>query len=318
MAIDITALTTALGAFHKIHAAELYTKLLNKEYSQKYFRTIAGVKDEYIATELEMKDLVQGYQKGWTPSADAKFKPETLKVRRLKIDWAFEPAAIEKTWEGARIDGSKIEGQDLLESYIMEMIFRQVRKQMEYKEVFKGVYAAVTAGTPSVAGTNMDGLLKVVSNAITATKITPVVTGAITQATAREKFEQVFDAVDVDYQAEELVALCSPELARFYKRDYRTEFGAANDYQGMNKEDEQILMDGTNCLITPIPGMAGSQRIIVTTPDNLARVVDGEAEIDNLNLTFVRNRREIEVMGDFKFGVGFPIIEGLVWANDQA
>lgn len=317
MGLDITALTASLGAYHRQNSAELYTRLLKKEYSMKLFRTVAGVKDQYIATELEMKDMVQAYQKAWTPTANPKFLPEILKTYRLKIDWAFEPAELEKTWEGARIDGSRIEGQELLESYIHDRIFEQVKKQLEYSEIFSGIYAAPTPGTASAAGTNMQGLKAQIAAAITATKITPVVTGAITQSTAREKFEQVFDAIPVDYQSEELLMLCSPELARFYNRDYRTEFGATNVYQGMSQELAPTMIDGTQCKITPCPGLAGSQRIIATTPNNLVRLIDGEGEDTSLNLTFTRNRREIEVMGDFKMGVGFPIIQGLVWTNDQ-
>lgn len=318
MAIDVTALNTALGAYHRAKSEEIFTKLLTKDYSMKYFRTVAGVKDQWVATEAEFTDMVQGYQKAWTPSGDPVFKAEIINARRLKIDWAFEPAQMEKTFEGARIDGSLIEGQDLLEGYIMDKIIQAVKKQLEYREIFSGVYAAPTPGTPAAAGTNIQGLRAQVAAAITATKITAIATGAITQATARDKFEQVFDAVPVDFQSEELLMICSPELARWYNRDYRAEFGTTNVYEGMKKELTQTALDGTNALITPCPGMAGSQRIIVTTPNNLVRVVDAIGEDNTLNLRFAVNRREIEVMADFKMGVGFPIIQGLVWANDQA
>ena len=194
----------------------------------------------------------------------------------------------------------------------------KVKKEIEYQIAFKGVYAAPTAGTAGAAGTSADGLLKIISNAVTATKITPIATGAVTEANARESFEMVFDGVAADFQDQPLICLASPQLARLYKRDYRAEFGPNQDYTAMRKEDQTIMIDGTNCEITPIPGMNGSQKIIITTPENLLRVIDGTEEDSNFNLRFQVDKRIIDVLGDFKMGWGFAIIEGLVWVNDQA
>lgn len=318
MAFDITELAASLGAYHRTHEQELYSKLLNKEYSQRLFRTIPGIKDEYIADEFLLTEILQPYQKDWTPKGDPTFSPETLKARRIKIDMELDPVDLEKTWEGKRIDGSLPEGQQLLEGYIMDQILIKAKKEIEYSIAFKGVYAAPTAGTAGAANTSANGLLKTVTDAITATKITPVATGAITASNARDAFEQVFDGVDTDFQDQPLIALASGQLTRWYKRDYRAEFGPNQDYKGMNGEDKAVYIDGTETQIVPIPGMNGSQRIIITTPENLLRVIDGTGEDGDLNLRFQVNRRIIEVLGDFKMGWGFGIIEGLAWANNQA
>lgn len=318
MALDLTALTASLGAYCKQHGSELYSKLLAKEYSNKYFRTIAGVKDQFVMTEVEVKDVMQAYQKAWTPSTDAAVRAEILQVYRQKIDWEFDPVALEKTFIGDMIDGSSIEGQQLFEGFLVDQIFLAFRKQFEYKELFKGVFVTPTPGTANPAGANMNGLLKLVVDGIAASKITPTVTGVITQATSRDAFESVFDGVATDFQSEETIALCSPLMYRWYKRDYRAEFGGNQDYRNMAGELEPTMIDGTNCQISPCPGMAGSQRIVVTPKSNLVRIIDGTGEDETLNLEFVRNRRVIEVQGDFKLGVGFPIIKDMVWTNDQA
>lgn len=316
MAFDINALVASLGAYHRTYEELLYSKLLAKEYSQKYFRTIPGVKDEYIADEFLLTEILQPYQKAWTPKGNASFSPETLKARRIKIDMEFEPVDLERTWEGKRIDGSLPEGQELLEAYIFDQILNKVKKEIEFLVAFKGVFAAPAVGVAGVAGTSADGLLEITDKAITANKIVPVPTGAIDAANARESFELVFDGVDPDFQDQPLICLSSPNLIRFYKRDYRAEFGPNMDYKGMNGEDKSVFIDGTNCEILPIPGMNGSPRIIITTPENLLRVIDGTEEDSNFNLRFQVNRRVIEVLGDFKMGWGYGIAKGLVWAND--
>jgi hypothetical protein len=318
MAFDITDLVASLGAYHRTYEQQLYSKLLAKDYSQKYFRTIPGVKDQYIADEFLLTEILQPFQKQWTPKGDASFSPEILTAYRIKIDMEFDPVDLEKTWEGKRIDGSLPEGQELLESYIFDQIFIKVKKEIEFSVAFKGIYAAPVAGTPSAATASANGLLKILADAITAAKVTPVATGAVTEANARESFEMVFDAIDPDFQDQPLIALASPQLVRSYKRDYRTEFGHNMDYTAMKKEDQGPMIDGTNCTLTPIPGMAGSGRIIITTPDNLLRVIDGTEEDSSLNLRFQVFKREIDMLGDFKMGWGFGIIQGLVWANNQA
>jgi hypothetical protein len=316
MGFDITELVASLGAYNRVHAPELYSRFLKKDYSQKYFRTISGVKDEYVADEFLLTEVLQPYQKTWTPKGDATFSPEIIKARRIKIDMEFDPVDLERTWEGERIDGSLPEGQELLEGYIMSQVLAKAKKEIEFQIAFKGKYVTPTTGVPGAAGTSADGLLQIVANAIAAGKIVPVPTGAITPANARESFELLFDSIDSDYQDQDLVALASPQLLRNYKRDYRTEFGGNQGYPGISKEDQTVFIDGTNTEIIPIPGMNGSSTIIITPRENLIRVIDGTSEDEDLNLRFQVDKRIIDVLGDFKMGWGFAIIEGLVWVND--
>lgn len=315
---DLTELVASLGAYHRTYEQQLYSKLIAKDYSQKLFRTIPGVKDQYIADEFVLSEILQPYQSAYTPKGVASFSPEILVARPIKVDIDFNPKDMEKTWEGARIDGSLPEGQKFLESYVFDQLMIKIKKEIEFNVAFKGVYKAPTPGTAGAAVDSADGLLQIIAAAITAGKITPVATGAVTEANAREAFEMVFDAVNGDFQDQPLICLASGQMIRFYKRDYRTEFGHNMDYKAMLKEDDGPLIDGTNCSLVPIPGMAGSQRIIITTPENLIRVIDGTQEDSNFNLRFQVYHRLISTLADFKMGWGFGIIEGLVWTNDQA
>src|SRR4051812_15316614 len=166
MGFDITELVASLGAYHRTHAPELYSKLLQKEYSQKYFRTISGVKDEYVADEFLLTEVLQPFQKTWTPKGDTAFSPEIIKARRIKIDMEFDPVDLERTWEGERIDGSLPEGQQLLESYIYDKILVKAKKEIEYKIAYKGQYKTPTAGVPGAAQDSADGLLTILAAAI--------------------------------------------------------------------------------------------------------------------------------------------------------
>jgi hypothetical protein len=316
--IDISALSSSLGAYHRQHASELYSSLIEKDREMSLFGTIAGVKDEFVATEMQLSEIIQSYQKDWTPKGDVVFKPEIGKVRRVKVDLELDPVTLEKTWEGARIDGSLPEGQQLLEGYIMNEIIKRIKKDVR-KQAFKGVYAAPTAGTAGAASAALDGLEKIYKTAALAGKIDNMVTtaGAVTVSNARDRVEEVFDSVADDYKDENLVMILSQTNLRHYKRDYRAEFGANQDYKGMNGELQPVMIDGTNCELFGVPALNGGDLMIVTLRENLKRLIDGTGEDNDFNLRFQVNRRVIEVLGDFKMGFMFPVIGGLVWGNDK-
>ena len=312
---DITQLVASLGAFHRTYAEELYSKLINKEYSQKYFRTVAGVKDEYVADEFMLSEILQPYQKAWTPKGLVAFNPAIIKARPIKVDIEFEPKDLEKTWEGKRIDGSLPEGQEFLESYIFDQIIAKIKKEIEYKVAYTGIYKAPTPGTPGLAEDSADGLLTVVNAGITAGTIEDVATGVIDETNAIDSLEAVYDIVDDEFKDGELIALVDGAVARAYKRDYRNAYGPNQDYSPMSKEGGEFYIDGTNCKVVVAPGMTGTGRVIITIPENLIRVIDGTEEDSNFNVRFQVNRRIIDTLADFKMGWGFGVTQGLVWAN---
>lgn len=313
---DLTQLTSSLGAYHRKHSDELFSTLLERDHELRIFQTISGVKDEFVFDEVQMTEVIQAYQKTWTPKGDIIFKPEILKARRIKVDMELDIIALERTWEGARIDGSLPEGQEFFEGYIMDYIAKRIRKDLR-TALFKGIYVAPTTGTAGAAINSMDGLLTQYTTALAASKINNVVaTGVLTPSNVREKLEDIYDSVDDDFKEENLVMLVSGTVLRWYKRDYRSEFGANTDYNAPGKELVPAIIDGTNTEVIGIPAMNGSSAVIVTTKDNLKRLIDGTGEDSDFNLRFQVNRRIIDVLADFKMGVGFPIIKGLVWGND--
>jgi hypothetical protein len=314
---DLTELVASLGNYHRTFSDQLYSKLINRDYSQKYFRTVAGVKDEYVADEFMISEITQPYQKAWTPKGIVSFAPAIIKARPIKVDIEFEPKDLEQTWEGKRIDGSLPEGQDFLESYIFDQIIAKIKREIEYKIAYTGVYKAPTPGTPGAAQDSADGLLTVVDAGITAGTIEGIDTGAIDETNAIDSLEAVYDAVDDEYKDGELIALVDGTVARAYKRDYRSAYGPNQDYTAMGKEGSEFYIDGTNCKVVTAAGLNGTGRVIITLPDNLIRVIDGTQEDSNFNVRFQVDKRIIDTLADFKMGWGFGITDGLVWANKE-
>ena len=316
--IDITALTASLGAYHRQKAKELYSTLMQRDHELKIFKTIAGVKDEYVITETQLTEIIQAYQKAWTPKGNVKFIPNVLKVRRVKVDMELDPVDLERTWEGERIDGSLPEGQELLEGYIFGEITKRTRKDIR-KVLINGQYVAPTPGVAGAAINSFDGLLTQYLALLALGYIDNVVhTGPLTKSNIREQVEETYDSVDDDFKEEDLVMLMGADKLRWYKRDYRSEFGANQDYNAPGKELVPAMIDGTNTQMIGIPAMNGKDQLIITTPDNIKRLIDGTGEDSDFNLRFQVDKRVILALGDFKMGTGFLIGKGLVWGNDAS
>lgn len=308
--LNIAALNAELGAYYRQNRRDVLAKMYQAEDARKYFNVVSGVQDEYVMTEMEIQEMTQPYQSGWTPKGEATFRPEIIKARGVKVDFPFTPKSLEATWIGyLKTNGSSPEEYPFVQ-YIYEKIVEKVAREVSSCTI-NGVYVAPTAGTAGGAATSFNGILKVVTDAITATKITATVTGAITSVNVVDKIELLVDALPNEYRDQELTMLMSPSVARMYFRKRRADFGGNNDYKA-----GETLVDFTNVKIVTPRYMNGSSRLIVTKSDNLLMVEDGVNEEENILVQ--ANRRQLEVMMDFKRGVGFGIIQDYVWANDQA
>ena len=308
--LNISALNTALGAYYRQNRQEVLTKMYQAEDARQYFNVLSGIQDEYVMTELDIQEMTQPYQSGWTPKGEATFTPEIIKTRPIKVDFPFTPKALEATWIGyLKTNGSSPEEYPFV-AFIYEKIVEKVAREVS-NTCINGVYVAPTAGTAGAAIASFNGLLKVVADGITAAKITPTTTGAITATNVVEKIELMVDSLPNENRDQELVMLMSPSIKRWYFRKLRLDFGANVDYTA-GKE----MVDFTNVRIVSPRYMNGSQRLIITRPENLIMVEDGVSEEENILVQ--ANRRQLEVMMDFKRGVGFGIMKNYVWTNDQA
>jgi hypothetical protein len=194
----------------------------------------------------------------------------------------------------------------------MQEITKKAQENIRMKALFGGVYNS--AGTQPVD--IMNGLLKIVSDEITATKIAPVVTGAISNANVIDKLETVFDSLGENYKSAPSQMLVNPQIFTWYKRKYRGDFGGNNDYSGMTA-NQSINLDGTMCTIKAEPGLGTSQRTICTTQENLIYGVDSIGEENDIKTQIFE--RTIKLMIDAKSGVEISDIDGDCFVvNDQA
>lgn len=311
--VSVADLATALGDYFRGDTNKIYKEMLLGMDIGDRFDIMDGVKDEMPLPNLSISDIVK-------PADPNNFNPPTgaiafgarkLKVRGAKVDLKLVPQELYKTWLGKMYaKGSNpldMPLQDFIKDYVREKVQENLRMQVLYK----GVYNAVGTTPGAVA----NGLLKLVTDEITATNISPIATGALTAANIIDKVEAVYEGIGDAYKNKPLVMHAAPTLVTWYGKKYRELYGANNNYGGVN--NNSMKLDFGNVSLVAEPGMTGSQRLICTTPDNPTIGVDST---DDTNEILVQPfERTIKLMMDFKIGVEFKEIHGNVLAvNDQA
>lgn len=319
-ALNITDLNTALGAYYRKNKDVLISEMLLGLNLEDRFEVMDDVKDEVPLPSLEIADIVK-------PANDTTFQPTSnaltfdariLKVRRWKVDLQLIPFALEKSWLGAY----KKKGSDAydmpFEQYIFDYIIKKIHNNVRMSALYGGTYNG--AGTTPVD--IMDGLKKIIADEITATNITPVVTGIITEANVVTNLLATYDALGDAYKNIPVIGVVSNQLFDWYARKLNPVSNTA-----LLAADSQIIaaagynnampLYGTNAVLVREPGMGSSQRIIMTPKENMVYGTDSLGEENNIKIQ--EFERTLKLMIDAKSGVQFKEIHARALAvNDQA
>lgn len=316
-AITTSGLNAALGAFYRanrnILVRDLYIGLKTDDWT-----VYDGVKDELPLPKLSIGELV-------VPGDNVNFTPKTnviglgariLKTRNWKVDLLIDPAALEKTWLGyVNALGSRSEAIPL-EQFVIEDLIKRIQKDIRTRALYRGVYNA--GGTASIDIVN--GLLKLVTDEIAASNITPIATGAVTSANVVDKLLQVHDGLGQEYKDEMTVMPVNSTIFDWYSRKFspilNTNLIGAGGAPVQNGLINEIRLEGTNCMIKREVGLGTSQRLIITPAGN--RVLGIDSMDDFTNFEFQRFNRTIKVLVDGKIGVNFNQVDnGALAVNDQ-
>jgi hypothetical protein len=308
--IDISALATALGAYHREHRDELVAEILLDEDFTSDMEVMDDITDELPLPSLALTDLIKpANATTFSPTANAlAFNARTLKVRGIKVDLQLIPQVLEKTWLGKMKKAN--DPWDLpFEAFIMDYINSKIKENLRLKAIWKGDYNA--AGT--TPETTMDGFLTLIADEITATNITPIVTGAITSTNVVDKLELTYDGLGEAYKGVPTIMKVNPQIYDWYNRKYRVDFGSNQDYKGMKSMRRPL--DGTLCELVREPGLGTSQRVITSVKENFVYGVDSA---NGYSMDVQKFDRTLKILIDFKAGVNFKEIHARALAvNDQ-
>lgn len=321
-AIDTTELAAALGDYYRENRDIMVTKLLLDPAMSDKFGVYDNVTDELPLPNLAVSNIIKpGVVKTFAATEDAlAFGARILKVRDIKYDLFITPTDLHKKWlaynrTNRRTDGSHDPWEIPFEEFILNYIMGSAREQLYLSAIFNGTYN----GAGTTPASTMTGFNTLVTSLIAAeeasagTGIVPVTADDPTASNIITVVESVYDGLGEAYKNVPTQMFANPTLFNYYVRKYRTDFGANNDYEGMKVG--RVTIDGTMCELVREPGLGTSNRLICGPKDNFAYGCDTAA---TATMDIQKFDRGLKILGDFKAGVQFNLIEGALSVNELA
>ena len=234
-----------------------------------------------------------------TSGNGVKYTDRIITAYQSKWDHDFDPEEFRNTY---------------LNAGLTDQSFAQAANEQLAKEYLDSItrntlYSGVRNGSGSAAADICDGWGTLIAAEITATNLTPVATGALSNSDAVTKVEQVCESVEHWMRQEGFIVYCSYATFDKYKKHYRT----LNTYGFDKNENGEYTIDGFNAVLRPVAFMGTSARLIATLPDNLVFGTNVEA----IQVAASVRRNIIESRPMMAAGCQIQDLDAIV-VNDQA
>lgn len=270
---------------------------------------------EVVLTDLIVDDPLQpGGTDTFDPKNDVvKYKTRKASVKPAKVDLKFKHSkimAMYNTYIG-RVKSKKIDPKTYpYEEDVIKKILKSVKKylrlamwQAEHNEADKSFLGLFDGWIKQILDTIAlnDGSINVVDiEALTGTN-------AVAQL---NKMKKALPA-GVRY-GNNAVLILNEETKDFYEDNYQALHGSLPYNTGFTKK----YLDGSNIEIIVEEGLAGFDRPIITTRDNLVFLYDDENKQNNVDFDYQKRDRSLAYIMDFFVGGGICATE-LIWIGDS-
>lgn len=299
MAFDLSA----LSAYTTEHAEEFFAKSVMKSKTAGIMNVLSGFKPgAHKLPEFDHAyDLFQdGSSCGFAASGDLAIKQRSITVESLKINTEYCLRDLEAKFTRQILPtGQEYDGLGPVEAGLMSELDKKVGKMTELL-LWNGNKA--TAPNTISSYDLVNGLLKVLADE-TGNLAAENTTGALTTSNIIGAVEGLYDALPVDaystIQDEAWVVLMGDDKAKMYERAYRNTHGAVVYNQGFEKR----YVDGTNIEIVGVPGLNGTDKLVLAKRDNLILAVDVDGEEMDFRVYMDNDMENVRVKARFAMGV---------------
>lgn len=187
----------------------------------------------------------------------------------------------------------------------LDQVSSEFLDQLLRLTIYSGIRNAAGTGAADIC----NGWGKIIADEITATTLSPVVTGAITDANGVDKFELMVTNVPSWMREKGFIIYCSYAKFDNYRKHYRTSF----NFQFDKNAEGRYKLDNVNAEIRPVAWMGTSSRLIATVENNLVFGTD----IERVQVAASQRRNIIEVRNMMPAGTQIQDL-GAIVVNDQA
>jgi hypothetical protein len=315
--ISPAAVITEYGSYYIDQGQNLQSLLLrpfNAFGTREAFTNVPTNDTQIRFSDVTVSEILQPYQDAFTAKGSVTFNPVTINLQQVKIDQQYNPNNLVYSWLGfLTSNNTSRETWPFTRWFIEVYLLNQLFDDMEMKAVYNGVKAAPTPGTAGNAADIIDGIGKQIADAITASKITPINTGAPSANAVDwcEQIEAFVKAIPELYWTKNLTINMSRTLALRYVEGKKKKYN-------MYYAQESDLMNVSNFPTMKVAGrasMINKNRIWATPIENAIFATKGFENANGFELE--RIDRNVKVWTDFHIGMGF-LLNDLVFANDQA
>ena len=315
MALAIADVITQFGAYYLNNGqnlTRLYQLLRRATTTESMFTPVNTDDTIWRAAKQLFSRVVQPFQKAFTPLASVTFVPVEIKQFKMKVDAQEYPDELEATWLGF-LDGPEIDRKawPFVRWYVEVYLIPQVKQDIELLEIYQGVYAAPTAGTPGAASTSMDGLKKTINGHVTAGRITPIATGTLATEPADfvDQMEEWADGIHKAYWSIPMMLGISETLQRRFLRGQERKYGRNTGGGALGN-----VINNTNITLTGLPSHQDTEKWWCTPVGNAIML---RKRIQNQTAVQIESvDRLLKFFTDFSMGIGF-IIPEIVFTNDR-
>lgn len=319
--MDISAIVQEFGAYYEKagqNKQRILGMLLQGLVTPSYCTPVKTDDTVFKLSRLVVGNLVQSFQKGWTPKNAAAFTPNELRSYHMKVDEEIYPDDIEATWLGFLASDSVSRKEWPLIKFLIEHpeqgYIAAINRDMELLEYGKGVYVAPTPNTAGITGNSMKGIIAQLQDGVDAGTMNSIDIGALDKANIFDQVEAFVDGISEVYQNVAMNIHMSPSWAKYYHRDKR-----AQGFYSFSSEAEVGKLSGkidfTPQQVVPLPSLSGTNTIFATPKGNFIHLTKKGANKNKIDIQ--ESKRAVFFMADWWEGLGFGI-DAAVWTNLQA
>lgn len=274
----------------------------------------------YQGQDVTISDILQPYQKAFTPNNTESFDGVLNTLQLGKIDLEFDWEQMENffdKWRCNWFEAGKAEDEWTYPRYIMEeVILPKIIEELNTVS-WDGEYAAPTPGTAGALLETFDGFRIKIEDFITGGDLTPIVVGALVSTTMVAQVRTFCAGLPSKYRHKKGLIFMSKTNAQMYADDYQAKFPART--VTIDMPDKQYLrVDHYNKMIVGLESMEGSDRFICNF-DGLDSMLIGAKKGRPMlpEFRFHVYDRSLHVLAEIHRFFGFETLQH-VYVSDQA
>jgi len=317
---------SGLAAYTDENRADIVTKSILGARTMGLIDVRAGIKS---AMKVPILDVTAPFQAGgcgaFNTSGTTTLTQTTISPVSLKLNMSFCPNELEayftqKYLKAGSLYSGTYDSQDGIDNAFFTAITDRIQAYIN-KQVEAMLWLGNTATTADPNLKLMNGFIKTIDTAATAIAATPQ--ASITAALVQDIFEEIiFVKIPNAILNDNPAVFCSQEDFRLLilalaKKNLFHYSPTTAEYSGL-----EFMYPGSNVKIIAVPGLnsdngtglptAAKHRIFAGTTSNFVVGVDLENDIQNFDLWYSKDNREVRMVMDFKLGVANHFTDQIV------